>query len=64
MKRRRYMKKLIAQKLIGILILLVCAVCICVASAGSTIKDRECSIILLLAPLGIYLLCTHRIWIY
>lgn len=63
-ERRRYRQKLREQKIMG-LVLLACCVMVCIlCSTGTTMADRDGTAVLLIAPLGLYLLFTKDIVIY
>lgn len=64
MNKKSYKKKLIQQKLIGLVIILLCVFIVLIASTGTTPEDRDATIILLFGPLGLYLIFTKHIVIY
>lgn len=64
MKKRAYRKKLIMQKVMGLLLLLICGVVIMMASTGVNSADKDVTPILILVPLGLYLVFTKRVIIY
>lgn len=57
-------RKLIEQKVMGILLLAVCVMNIIFACNGKTVEDKDCTPILLFAPMGFYLLFTKQVVIY
>lgn len=64
MKKSQIRKKLLEQKLMGIVLLLLSAILIVVAWSGSDFLDRDCTPVLLMVPGGIYLLTTNKIVIW
>lgn len=64
MKKNRRNKKIMEQKLMGILILVICGIILLLASTGSTPANRDATPVVLLAPLGLYLMFTKKIIIY
>ncbi len=56
--------KRIKQKIMGVLLLAACAVMIAAASQGTTPQDRDCSVVLLLAPLGLGMIFTRENWLH
>lgn len=64
MKKRACRKKLIMQKVMGLVLLLICGVVIMMASTGANPADKDVTPILLLGPLGLYLIFTKHIVIY
>lgn len=64
MKKRAYRKKLIMQKIMGLVLLLICGVFIMMASTGANSADKDVTPILILGPLGLYLFFTKRVIIY
>lgn len=64
MKKRAYRKKLIMQKVMGLLLLLICGVVIMMASTGANSADKDVTPILILVPLGLYLVFTKHVIIY
>lgn len=63
-KSRMKAQRLAKQKLIGVVMLLITAVIIWLASTGISVEDRDATAILVTLPLGVYLLLTKRIVIY
>lgn len=63
-RRRIRRKKMIEQKLMGIAALLLCVVIVVFALHGQTPEDRDVTPVLLLAPLGFYLLFSKECWLY
>lgn len=64
MKKRAYRKKLIMQKIMGLVLLLICGVVIMMASTGANSADKDVTPILILVPLGLYLFFTKHVIIY
>lgn len=64
MKKRAYRKKLIKQKVMGLLLLLICGVVIMMASTGANPADNDVTSILILGPIGLYLILAKRVIIY
>mgnify|MGYP007027551539 CR=1 FL=1 len=63
-RRKIRRKKMIEQKLIGIAALLLCVVIVVFALHGKTPEDRDVTPVLLMAPLGFYLLFSKECWLY
>ena len=60
-ERRYYRKKIIEQRL-GVLA--CCALVLRMCSTGVTVEDRDGTAVVLLAPLGLWLLFSKQILIY
>ena len=58
------MSKRFEQKLMAIGLLLVCAVVLWLCSTGTTPEDQDATVVVLLAPLGLWRLFTKEIVIY
>ncbi len=58
------MSKRFEQKLMAIGLLLVCAVVLWLCSTGTTPEDQDATVVVLLAPLGLWMLFTKEIVIY
>ena len=56
-------RQLLKQRLVGVGLLLICAVVILMALSGTTPADRDATPVLLIAPLGGYLIFTRHIWV-
>jgi hypothetical protein len=56
-----YQQRLIIQKLMGLGLLAVCALIVLMACNGRTVEDRDCTAILLFAPMAFYLLFTKEV---
>ena len=57
-------KKLKEQKIMGLLILVICGLLIALCAGGPTPEDRDITGAVLLAPLGLYMIFTNNIIIY
>ena len=57
-------RKLLEQKLYGMLMIAMSIVVLCIASHGKTFMDRDATAVLIFAPLGFYLLFTRKVVIY
>ena len=64
MSKSQYKRKILEQRLYGIGITLLCAAALWVASTGTSIEDRDCTAVLLIFPLGIYVLFTRKVVIW
>ena len=53
--------KQVKQKLMGGAILLICAFVLWLCSIGTTPEDQDATAVVLLAPLGLYLIFTKEI---
>lgn len=60
-QRRLYRKKMIEQKLMGLGILACCALALWLCSTGATPEDRDATAVVLLAPLGLYMIFAKEI---
>lgn len=58
------MSKRVEQKLMGIGLLLICAFVLWLCSTGVTPEDQDATAVVLLAPLGLWMLFTKDIVIY
>ena len=63
-ERRYYRKKIIEQRLMGLGVLACCALVLWMCSTGVTVEDRDGTAVVLLAPLGLWLLFSKQILIY
>lgn len=61
---RLYQKKMIEQKLMGLGMLACCVLALWLCSAGVTPEDRDATAVVLLAPLGLYMIFAKKIIIY
>lgn len=64
MTREMYRRKRREQRLMGLVLLILCGVILWVCSTGKTVEDQDAGVAFLLAPMGIHLLITKRIDIY
>lgn len=58
------MSKRFEQKLMAIGLLLACVVVLWLCSTGTTPEDQDATVVVLLAPLGLWMLFTKEIVIY
>lgn len=58
------MSKQMEQKLMGIGLLLICAVVLWLCSKGATPVDQDATAVVILAPLGLWMLFAKDIVIY
>ena len=58
------MSKRTEQRLMGIGLLLICAFVLWMCSTGVTPEDQDATAVVLLAPLGLWMLFTKEIVIY
>lgn len=56
--------KLMEQKLMGLVLLVICAFVLWLCSTGTTPEDQDATAVVLLAPLGLWMLFTKDIVIY
>lgn len=63
-KRDLSISKRMKQKLMGSILLLICAVVLWLCSTGTTPEDQDVTAVVLLAPLGLWMLFTKEIVIY
>lgn len=56
-------KKMIEQKIMGIIMLLICVVIIIAAAHMQTPDDLDGTPVLLFAPMGLYLIFSKECWI-
>ena len=61
---RLYRRKMVEQKLMGLGLLVVCAFVLWLCSTGTTPEDQDATVVVLLAPLGLWMLFTKEIVIY
>lgn len=59
--RNQRRRKIIEQKLIGIALLAICALMFWLASTGVSPEDKDCTAVLLIAPIGFYMLFSKQI---
>lgn len=58
--KKRFTAQRKKQIAAGIGILIICAIVMLVAANGKSVEDRDITPVLLLAPMGIYLIFTKR----
>jgi len=58
------LNKRIEQKLMGLALLVICAFVLWLCSTGTTPEDQDATAVVLLAPLGMWMLFTKDIVIY
>lgn len=63
-KYKGYQQKLIVQKLMGLGLLAICAFVVVMACNGVTAEDRDCTALLFLLPMALFLLFTKEVVIY
>lgn len=61
-KERR--KKLIIQRLMGLGLLVICVLYVWIASTGKSPEERDCTALLLIAPVAIGMIFSRNILIY
>ncbi len=64
MTREMYRRKRREQRLMGLVLLIICGVILWICSTGTTMEDRDVGAVVLLAPMGVHLLVTKHIDIY
>lgn len=63
-RKKIHKRKMIEQRIMGIVLLLICVVTIVMCMHAQTIEESDASPVLLLAPLGFCLLFSKECWIY
>ncbi len=58
------MSKRMEQKLMGLAVLVICCFVLWLCSTGTTPEDQDATAVVLLAPLGLWMLFTKEIVIY
>ena len=58
------MSKRMEQKLMGLALLVICAFVLWLCSTGTSPEDQDATAVVLLAPLGLWMLFTKDIVIY
>lgn len=53
--RNQRRRKVVEQKLMGIALIAICALMFWLASTGVTPEEKDCTAVLLIAPIGLYL---------
>jgi len=64
MTRMMYRRKKREQRLIGLGLLALCVLVLWICSTGTTLEDQDAGAVLLMAPMGLYMLFTKHIVIY
>lgn len=57
----RNQRKMIKQKLMGLGVLACCALALWLCSTGVTLEDRDATAVVLLVPLGLYIVFSREI---
>lgn len=57
-------RKLRTQKFLGLVLIAISILVICVAATGTTPEDRDITAVLMIAPLGFYMMFTKDVVIY
>lgn len=55
------MSKSLEQKFMGIALLVICAILLVFCSTGKMVEDHDATAVVLLAPLGLYMIFTKEI---
>lgn len=59
--RNQRRRKVVEQKLMGIALIVICALMFWLASTGITPEEKDCTAVLLIAPIGFYMLFSKQI---
>lgn len=59
--RNQRRRKVVAQKLMGIALIAIRALMFWLASTGVTPEEKDCTAVLLIAPIGLYMLFSKQI---
>lgn len=59
--RNQRRRKVVEQKLMGIALIAICALMFWLASIGVTPEEKDCTAVLLIAPIGLYMLFSKQI---
>ena len=59
--RNQRRRKVVVQKLMGIALIAICALMFWLASTGVTPEEKDCTAVLLIAPIGLYMLFSKQI---
>jgi uncharacterized membrane protein len=54
------MTKMMRQRLAGFALVVICVLCVALASQGTTTEERDVTSVVLLLPLGIYAMTTKK----
>lgn len=63
-ERRRYRRKILEQRIIGLVLLVCCVLALWLCSTGTTPQDQDATAVLLIVPIGFWMLFTKEIVIY
>lgn len=63
-ERRRYRRKMVEQRAMGLMMLACCVLVLWLCSMGTTPEDQDATAVVLLAPLALWMLFTKQIVIY
>ena len=64
MTPKEHHRKLVLQRIMGMVLLAICVLCVLFASSGETPEERDCTALLLIAPLSMGLIFSKNILIY
>ena len=59
--RNQRRRKVVVQKLMGIALIAICALMFWLTSTGVTPEEKDCTAVLLIAPIGLYMLFSKQI---
>lgn len=59
--RNQRRRKVVEQKLMGIALIAICALMFWLASTEVTPEEKDCTAVLLIAPIGLYMLFSKQI---
>lgn len=59
--RNQRRRKVVVQKLMGIALIAICALMFWLVSTGITPEEKDCTAVLLIAPIGLYMLFSKQI---
>lgn len=59
--RNQRRRKVVVQKLMGIALIAICALMFWLASTGVMPEEKDCTAVLLIAPIGLYMLFSKQI---
>lgn len=63
-KHSRRSRELLRQRLVGLFILVLCAIIVLVAVFDHAGAEQDASPVLFFGPLGLYLTITRRLWLH
>lgn len=63
-KRGGYFRKILEQRIIGLVLLACCGLILWLCSTGQTPEEQDATAVVMLAPLGLWMLFTKQIVIY